>query len=229
MEKILNKYYFFAKNFNWQINDFIIKISKKYNNPKYKILDIGSGYNIYKKYFDKAEFKTLDIKQNKYKNIDLVCDVNKKIPIKNNSYDVIISTQVLEHLKNPHIFFAKTNKILKKNGKLFLTTNYIYEPHLEPFDYFRFTKFGLKMLAQENGFKVIKIKSQGGLFQVFFHLFVNTPFYLFFKKNGIFYYLYFLILFIPLFFIGIIFYFLDFLDIKKIMTLNFEMECKKID
>ena len=53
--------------------------------------------------------------------------VDGKIPIKDNSIDIIISDYVLEHIKDPKIFFTEINRILKKNGFFCARTPHKYD------------------------------------------------------------------------------------------------------
>ena len=154
--------------------------------------------------------------------------LEKKIPLKNNSIDYILSTQVLEHMKNPDKLFKEASRVLKKGGKMFLTTNFLYEIHMAPYDYFRFTKYGLAALSKSNGLKIESIKPQGGIFQVIFYLTINLPVFLFLKRDSILYYLYFVLFFIPFSIAGVFIYLLDFLDSQKTTTINYECIFTKI-
>ncbi len=49
-------------------------------------------------------------------------DVEKGLPYKDTSVDLVWCTEVLEHLKNPEKFLKETDRVLKKNGMAILTT-----------------------------------------------------------------------------------------------------------
>ncbi|MEI6150594.1 MAG: methyltransferase domain-containing protein, partial [bacterium] len=72
------------------------------------------------------------------------------------SYDVVLSTQVLEHVENPAAYLAECRRILKPGGQLFLTTHGMYEEHGCPHDYFRWTSEGLEKLVASSGFQVVE-------------------------------------------------------------------------
>jgi len=214
---------FLMMNFYYQIDQFIFLASKKYNQPQLKILDVGSHVSPYKKYFNQAQFSTLDIKQTKENPVDFVADLNQKITsIKNNSFDCVICTQVIEHLTNPQMAFKEFKRILKPDGRLFLTTNFFYQIHMEPNDYFRFTKYGLKHLARLSGFKIKQITAQGGIFSTIAYLLTTMPVRIIFKKNNIFYRLY-LIISAPItIFLNLSALLLDKLDKDKKVTINYQ-------
>jgi ubiquinone/menaquinone biosynthesis C-methylase UbiE len=79
--------------------------------------------------------------------LDLQYDAHA-IPLVNNSVDVILCTEVLEHCHAPHKVIDEFYRILRPNGKLILTTRFVFPIHDAPHDYFRFTEYGLKHLCQ---------------------------------------------------------------------------------
>lgn len=216
-------------NFYYQIEKFVRDIAKKYDKKGKELLDIGAGATPYKKYFKKLKYSTQDIAQNNKRTIDHIGDLNKGLPmIKDSSFDYILSTQVLEHLTNPQRVFEEFNRILKPKGKIFLTTNFIYQIHMIPYDYYRFTKYGLKHLGEASGFIIEHLKSQGGIFQVLSYILTTTPIRLILKNKRTLYHLY-LIVFSPLIiFLNLSAYLLDFLDKDKELTINYEVIYKKI-
>ena len=49
-------------------------------------------------------------------------DFNKELKFKNNSFDLVISTEVIEHLENKYLFFKEIKRILKPNGTFIFST-----------------------------------------------------------------------------------------------------------
>lgn len=162
---------FLLMNFYWQIDRFVMDLVKKYDRKGKKLLDVGAGECRYKKLFKNLTYLSQDIKQNGQKTVDYV----KELDQVSGKFDYILCTQVLEHLTRPEPAFREFKRLLKPGGKLFLTTNFIYQLHLEPADYWRFTEHGLRFLGQAAGFKAGKIKSQGGIFQVLAYVLITLP------------------------------------------------------
>jgi len=101
-----------------------------------------------------------------------------------------------------------------------------FEEHSIPDDYFRFTRYGLRYLAESNGFKVEKIEPQGGRFIVLSkELQVLIPRLI---KNKYIISIYYLIFSLPLFIFNLILFLLDFLDKDKNLTLNYECIFSKV-
>ena len=152
---------------------------KKYNNTaillaeKYAtgtLLDIGCGRMPYKKrllpkikrYIGLDSPVTAKMYHGENKP-DIFADANK-IPLVNKSIDTILSLQVLEHLSEPQKSLSEIKRLLKKNGMLILSTVQYYPLHDEPYDFYRYTKYGLINLLKEQGFKIIKFKEEGNVF-----------------------------------------------------------------
>ncbi len=211
-------------NHTYMIKQFIREISGKYDLKGKKLIDIGAEDCQYKKYFKNIEYFSQDIKNNENKNINYIGEIDT---LPSGKFDYILCTQVLEHLKNPDKAFKNFFRILKKGGKVFLTTHMAFEEHFVPYDYYRFTRYGLKYLAEKNGFKVQKIKPQGGRFIVLAkELQTLIPKIIRNKTLGNIFYLVFSV---PLFLLCLILFCLDFLDKDKTLTLNYECVFSKVN
>lgn len=217
------------KYHNFRVERFVDQVSKKYDMENKNILDVGAEERPYKKYFKKLKYFSQDITQNKAGSIDFVGAINNGVPeIKSGSFDYILCTQVLEHIPEPDKAFKEFNRILKPGGKVFLTTHMCYFEHMIPYDYFRFTRYGLRYLGESNGFEMEHIISHGGIFQVIARLISVLPIKLFSIEEGsLAYYLYFIIFTIPIFIFNLFCYLLDFIDKEKTMTMNYECVYEK--
>lgn len=205
-------------NHAYSIDRFVLRAAKECNKKNKKVLDIGAGELPYKGYFNKCRYFSQDV-FNYNGAIDYVSDA-KKIPVKDKSFDYIICTQVLEHINEPHLVIKEMYRVLKKGGKVFLTTHGNFEEHSAPYDFFRYTRYGLAYLAKSNGFRVQKIRPQGGRF-IAVSKYIQTLFP-HIMKNKFLIYVYYFFAIIPIFFIHFIFFYLDKLDKEKSLTLNFE-------
>lgn len=85
------------------------------------ILDIGAGLYPISKGIKCKKIITLD-GDNTYKP-EIIMDLNtEKIPLKNNSVDIVIAGEIIEHIFNPVRFLSEINRILKYKGTLILST-----------------------------------------------------------------------------------------------------------
>lgn len=111
---------------------------------KEKVLDIGCGNSPYVKYFlNRVGF---DIKAGN--GVDIVGDAHN-LPFNDESFDMILCSEVLEHLVDFKKAISEMHRVLRPDGKLVLTTRFIFPLHDTPNDYWRFTKYGLRELLKE--------------------------------------------------------------------------------
>ena len=136
-----------------------------------KTLDIGCGAKQYEKLFKKtSEYIGIEIEtdlQKKREIADYFYD-GKKIPFKDESFDSILSFQVLEHIFEPQDFLSEAKRVLKPGGYMLITVPFMWDEHEKPYDYGRYTSFGLKHLFNKNSFEVINFeKSTPGIECIF--------------------------------------------------------------
>lgn len=136
-----------------------IKFGEKY--IKGLILDVGSGYSPFKKYIKNGNVISVD--SNSDVNPDIVGSIYS-LPFKDNTFDGIICTDVLEHLEDPVIGVKEMKRVLKVNGYIYITVPMLWCLHYEPKDFFRFTKYGITYILEKEGFKIEKVIPVGKIF-----------------------------------------------------------------
>ena len=99
----------------------ILKLLKKYNKDKIlKVIDIGAGSKpLENKVPKNMVYTSLDVDSNCKP--DIVCDLDKKLPIKDKTYDFVICTEVLEHTLYPREIIKEIKRITKENGFIIIT------------------------------------------------------------------------------------------------------------
>jgi SAM-dependent methyltransferase len=129
-----------------------------------RVLDAGAGRAPYRKLFAHAAYETADflaVKGKKYAEPDYVCDL-ASIPVEDARFDHVLLTQVLEHLPDPAIVLAELHRVLKPGGTLWLTAPLFYAEHEKPYDFYRYTQFGLRHLLDTAGFDVREVEWMEG-------------------------------------------------------------------
>lgn len=131
------------------------------------VLDAGSGKQPYRKYFSHLSYEGTDFEDifdsDSRKVQDFVCSLDD-IPKEENTYDVVINTQVLEHVPDPQKVIRELYRILKPGGSLYVTAPQGWGVHGAPYHYFNFTNHGLELLFNNAGFDVQYINPRGGYF-----------------------------------------------------------------
>lgn len=80
------------------------------------------------------------------------------------SFDTLLSTQVMEHIYDTQAYLRESYRLLKKGGVGIFTVPFVWQTHAEPYDYYRFTRYSLEKLFEQHGFVVEEIEPLGGAY-----------------------------------------------------------------
>ncbi|MDB4178061.1 class I SAM-dependent methyltransferase [Gammaproteobacteria bacterium] len=131
------------------------------------ILDIGCGDKPYKDLFVNVNnYIGLEIDDRRNREMSLADYFydGKEFPFENKSYDGILSNQVFEHIFNPNEFLKEVNRVLKQDGLFLITVPFVWDEHEQPYDYARYSSFGIKHVLNKHGFEIVKnIKTNNGI------------------------------------------------------------------
>lgn len=161
----VNPFYFARKGLYLHISELITNLNGK-------LLDVGCGYKPYQSLCNVSEYIGLEIDDEGNRNhnhADAFYD-GKVIPFENNTFDSILSSEVFEHVFNPNDFLKEINRVTKMNGMLLMSVPFVWDEHEQPYDYARYTSFGLKYILNENGFEVVEHRKSNNGLEVIFQL-----------------------------------------------------------
>lgn len=135
------------------------------------VLDVGAGSCPYQKFFSHCVYRTHDFAKNT-KNVnycsklDYISDITS-IPVASNSFDVVLCTEVLEHVPYPIEALQEMARILKPGGKLLLTAPLSSGLHQMPYHFYGgYTPEWYKYFCQKFGLEIIEIKENGAFFKM---------------------------------------------------------------
>ncbi len=140
------------------------------------IADVGAGLAPFRELFSHVRYLTVDRAESPHgdeSDFDIVASA-EAIPLEGASLDAILCTQVLEHLPEPAEALKEFFRLLKPDGKLFLTAPLVWEEHEKPHDYFRYTRSGLAHLLDRAGFRSIEITGRTDCFSTLAQLLRNA-------------------------------------------------------
>ena len=163
-------------NFNWYERDRWVKDQATKINPGSRVLDVGAGSCPYRTYFDHCEYRAQDFGRlpaeqlqgaKGYGKLDYLSDITA-LPVPSASFDVILCTEVLEHLPEPIKAVHEFSRVLRPKGILLLTTPLGSGLHQEPYHYYGgYTPHWFKKYLDEAGMNVEEIVPNGGFFKYF--------------------------------------------------------------
>jgi SAM-dependent methyltransferase len=119
------------------------KFLRRYATNK-RTLDIGSGGSSYERFFPNR--LTVDIDSERKP--EIVADAHS-MPFSDEEFEVVLCTEVLEHVLDPFKVEKEIRRVTKQGGILILSTRFVFPLHDTPHDYWRFTKYGLKEIFKE--------------------------------------------------------------------------------
>lgn len=131
------------------------------------VLDAGAGECGHKAFFSGKKYISIDFAEGdasyNYKNLSIIGDLHK-LPFRDNVFGVAINIVVLEHLREPKDALKELCRVIKPGGLLYIKVPFCWEEHQGPYDFFRFTSFGLRYLLEASKFEVVSIEPIGGFF-----------------------------------------------------------------
>jgi SAM-dependent methyltransferase len=174
-----NPFFFIRRN-------LYLQIRKAAPGLKGRLLDFGCGRKPYENLFAVSEYVGLDLEQTGHDHRNSKVDVfydGKYIPFPDESFDALFCAEVLEHVFDPEPVLAEIHRVLKPGATALLTVPFCWNEHEVPFDYARYSTFGIKHLLEKNGFEVLEVQRSGNFVQVNFQLWA-LYFYELFKGLG---------------------------------------------
>ncbi len=159
---------------------------------KGKLLDLGCGNKPYSVIYNDicSSSTSCDVPFSLHKKaeVDVLCfaeDIDQHFSC--GSFDTVLCTEVLEHTVNDRKAISNIYNVLKENGTLIISVPFTYVMHEAPYDYRRYTYYGIKDILEQNKFEIRSVFSMGATFSsgffIFYYSAVKIFFYVF-KKMG---------------------------------------------
>ncbi|MEJ7582540.1 MAG: methyltransferase domain-containing protein [Acidimicrobiales bacterium] len=125
--------------------------------PGAGVLDYGCAASPYRTMLPPAvDYVGADLPGNEA--ADVVLRSDGAVPLPDRSFELVLSTQVLEHVEHPVLYLEECHRLLTTSGSLILSTHGIMYYHRDPEDYWRWTRVGLEKLLGECGFTVVEMR-----------------------------------------------------------------------
>jgi SAM-dependent methyltransferase len=148
---LINPFYFARKGLYENIKALAPSIQGK-------TLDIGCGQKPYRSLYQSSEYIGLEIESPENlmtKQADYFYD-GKTFPFGDREFDSIVTNQVFEHVFNPLEFLSEIHRVLKEEGIFLISVPFVWDEHEQPYDYARYSSFGLRHLLEMQGFQILE-------------------------------------------------------------------------
>lgn len=124
-----------------------------------RLLDFGCGSKPYRSLFDVTAYIGTDVEVSGHDHLNEDIDVyydGTTLPFDDASFDSIFSSEVFEHIFNLPEILNELHRVLKPGGHMLVTVPFVWDEHEIPYDFARYTSFGIRHLLTEKGFTIVK-------------------------------------------------------------------------
>lgn len=135
-----------------------------------RVLDVGCGHMPFRASVLRhaASYEGLDVEA-RAEGVTYVSDAVTMTGVPRDAFDTVLCLEVLEHVPDPRGVLASIASVLRPGGTLILTVPHLSRLHEEPHDYYRYTGYGLRALADAAGLEVVSIAAHAGVLSFLSH------------------------------------------------------------
>lgn len=163
---LINPYYLLRRRLYLTIKELMGGVTGR-------LLDFGCGTKPYESLLKVDKYIGLDLVlpgfEHLYPHVDVFYD-GKVIPFEEGYFDAVFSSEVIEHVFNIDQVMGEIHRVLKIGGTFLFTMPFAWGEHMKPYDYARYTTFGIRDILEKNGFKVMEIRKTSGSVEAIFQL-----------------------------------------------------------
>jgi SAM-dependent methyltransferase len=140
-----------------------------------RLLDIDCGNKPYALFINSLVKKYIGTDQpnQAYNGDSDIFAVGSVLPFKSESFDTILSVDMLDGVSSPLDLLKEVNRILKSDGYLVLMVSNHFNIYRDRTIYAHYTSDGLRFLAEQTGFNVAIMRSKGRFIPFMFNLFIQ--------------------------------------------------------
>jgi SAM-dependent methyltransferase len=125
------------------------------------LLDNGCGNAPFAEWYRPLVDRVVKLDAAPIPSVDVVA-FSDALPFADGSFDTILATEIFDHVTDAERAADDAYRVLRPGGHLVVTVPYMYPTHEAPYDFRRFTHFGLQSLLERHGFEVISVDAKGG-------------------------------------------------------------------
>ena len=133
--------------------------------PNARVLDVGCGGQPFRPRLEHMGYQYVGVDAQDPRGIvDHILEIDREIPselLARGPFDLVLCTEVLEHVAEWDPAFANLNRLLRPGGRLIITCPHFYILHEQPYDFWRPTLFALRLYARKHGFSELVMDQLG--------------------------------------------------------------------
>lgn len=154
--------------FNWLANSRILAaLERVRHHARGDLLDVGCGSKPFAHVFDGrlARYWGTDLTASRYlggARLDAFACADAQ-PFRDGSFDTVLGLSMITYLPEPLRFLREAHRVLRPDGMLILEFTQMVPLHDEPYDFFRYTRYGAQYLLEQAGFEPVAFVPIGGL------------------------------------------------------------------
>ena len=124
----------------------------------------GNREEVYREqFFNECEYETIDYKEDGFVDAKNPNKEKHKLPFPDAHFDIIVTTKyIMEHISEPQAVVNEMRRVLKPGGEAFVVAAHVRRQHQAPYDFFRYTEYGLQHLFKKAGFHSVEIVPTNG-------------------------------------------------------------------
>jgi SAM-dependent methyltransferase len=166
----------------WPPDEFIVPLLKQWIEAMLReclshcgqakrVLDVGCGRQPFRKLIESlgAPYVGMDVHQTPDHTVAFLGQLDGPLPdtiLAAGPYDLVLCTEVLEHVANWSGAFENLAALVAPGGFLLLTCPHFYQLHEEPYDFWRPTSYAIEHYARQCGFLIQRIERLGNAWDV---------------------------------------------------------------
>ncbi len=128
-----------------------------------QVLDVGCGRQPYRSLVEGVGGVYLGYDLPRPGAMAHVLGTASALPFAENSFDAVLCTEVLEHLPAPQDCLREVARVLRPGGHALVTCPWLWGPHEVPYDFYRYTEYGLRYLTERAKLGVVSIEKTCGI------------------------------------------------------------------
>ena len=138
-----------------------------------RVLDYGAGNSPYRHLFECDRYVAADISQNLAGDIDHLIVPGEPLQIAAGTFDLVLLLDVLEHVSDPAFVLSEIRRLLAPGGRLIISRPFLCREHETPFDFARYTVFGVRELVARQQGSLVRVRKAGNVYYTLLSIFLE--------------------------------------------------------